>query len=87
MTALPSLHDGGLSPRLSLLCLVFLLLLPTCPASGADLDGTASNHHAVIRAGDSYSNVYGTTNYGDNALARYGTVVSNGGQEIGRAHV
>lgn len=82
MTALPSLHDGGLSPRLSLLCLVFLLLLPTCPASGADLDGTASNHHAVIRAGDSYSNVYGTTNYGDNALARYGTVVSNGGQAV-----
>ena len=74
MTALPSLHDGGLSPRLSLLCLVFLLLLPACPASGADLDGTASNHHAVIRAGDSYSNVYGTTNYGDNALARSGTV-------------
>lgn len=48
MSALPFLHDRQFSPRLSLVCLVCLLLLPACPAPGSDLDGTArtelSNH-------------------------------------------
>ena len=52
MSALPFLHDRQFSPRLSLVCLVCLLLLPACPAPGSDLDGTAHNHHAQIRAGD-----------------------------------
>lgn len=79
MSALPFLHDRLFSPRLSLVCLVLLLLLPACPAPGSDLDGTSHSHHAQIRAGDSYSNVYGVMAYGDSARARYGTVVSNGG--------
>lgn len=52
MSALPFLHDRQFSPRLSLVCLVCLLLLPACPAPGSGLDGTAHNHHAQIRAGD-----------------------------------
>lgn len=82
MSALPFLHSRHFSPRLSLACLVFLLLLPACPAPGSDLDGTAHNHHAQIRTGDSYSNVYGVMSYGDSARARYGTVVSDGGQAV-----
>lgn len=82
MSALPFLHGHHFSPRLSLACLVFLLLLPACPAPGSDLDGTAHNHHAQIRTGDSYSNVYGVMSYGDSARARYGTVVSDGGQAV-----
>lgn len=82
MSALPFLHGRHFSPRLSLACLVFLLLLPACPAPGSDLDGTAHNHHAQIRTGDSYSNVYGVMSYGDSARARYGTVVSDGGQAV-----
>lgn len=82
MSALPFLHSRHFSPRLSLACLVFLLLLPACPAPGSDLDGTAHNHHAQIRTGDSYSNVYGVMTYGDSARARYGTVVSDGGQAV-----
>ena len=70
------------SPRLSLVCLVCLLLLPACPAPGSGLDGTAHNHHAQIRAGDAYSNVYGVMAYGDSARARYGTVVNDGGQAV-----
>lgn len=70
-----------LSP-LSLVCLVCLLLLPACPAPGSDLDGTAHNHHAQIRAGDAYSNIYGVMAYGDSARARYGTVVNDGGQAV-----
>lgn len=64
MSALPFLHDRQFSPRLSLVCLVCLLLLPACPAPGSGLDGTAHNHHAQIRAGDAYSNVYGVMAYG-----------------------
>lgn len=82
MSALPFLHGRHFSPRLSLACLVFLLLLPACPVPGSDLDGTAHNHHAQIRTGDSYSNVYGVMSYGDSARARYGTVVSDGGQAV-----
>lgn len=82
MSALPFLHGRHFSPRLSLACLVFLFLLPACPAPGSDLDGTAHNHHAQIRTGDSYSNVYGVMSYGDSARARYGTVVSDGGQAV-----
>lgn len=82
MSALPFLHDRQFSPRLSLVCLVCLLLLPACPAPGSDLDGTAHNHHAQIRAGDAYSNVYGVMAYGDSARARYGTVVNDGGQAV-----
>ena len=82
MSALPFLHDRYSSPRLSLVCLVCLLLLPACPAPGSDLDGTAHNHHAQIRAGDAYSNVYGVMAYGDSARARYGTVVNDGGQAV-----
>lgn len=82
MSALPFFHDRHHSPRLSLACLVLLLLLPACPAPGSDLDGTAHNHHAQIRAGDSYSNVYGVMAYGDRAMARYGTVVNDGGQAV-----
>lgn len=82
MSALPFLHDRQFSPRLSLVCLVCLLLLPACPAPGSDLDGTAHNHHAQIRAGDAYSNVYGVMDYGDSARARYGTVVNDGGQAV-----
>lgn len=82
MSALPFLHSRHFSPRLSLACLVFLLLLPACPAPGSDLDGTAHNHHAQIRTGDSYSNVYGVMSYGDSARARYGTVISDGGQAV-----
>ncbi len=78
MSALPFLHDRQFSPRLSLVCLVCLLLLPACPAPGSGLDGTAHNHHAQIRAGDAYSNVYGVMAYGDSARARYGTVVNDG---------
>lgn len=59
-----------------------LLLLPACPAPGSDLDGTAHNHHAQIRAGDAYSNIYGVMAYGDSARARYGTVVNDGGQAV-----
>ena len=81
-SALPFLHDRQFSPRLSLVCLVCLLLLPACPAPGSDLDGTAHNHHAQIRAGDAYSNVYGVMAYGDSARARYGTVVNDGGQAV-----
>lgn len=82
MSALPFLHDRQFSPRLSLVCLVCLLLLPACPAPGSGLDGTAHNHHAQIRAGDAYSNVYGVMAYGDSARARYGTVVNDGGQAV-----
>ena len=82
MSALPFLHDRQFSPRLTLVCLVCLLLLPACPAPGSDLDGTAHNHHAQIRAGDAYSNVYGVMAYGDSARARYGTVVNDGGQAV-----
>ena len=82
MSALPFLHDRHFSPRLSLVCLVCLLLLPACPAPGSDLDGTAHNHHAQIRVGDAYSNVYGVMAYGDSARARYGTVVNDGGQAV-----
>ncbi|WP_443826321.1 hypothetical protein, partial [Desulfovibrio sp.] len=82
MSALPFLHDRQFSPRLSLVCLVCLLLLPACPAPGSDLDGTAHNHHAQIRVGDAYSNVYGVMAYGDSARARYGTVVNDGGQAV-----
>lgn len=79
MSALPFLHGRHFSPRPFLVCLVCLLLLPACPAPGSNLDGTAHNHHAQIRAGDAYSNVYGVMAYGDSARARYGTVISNGG--------
>lgn len=82
MSALPFLHDRHFSPRLSLACLVFLFLLSAFPAPAADLDGTAHNHHAQIRTGDSYSNVYGVMAYGDSARARYGTVVNDGGQAV-----
>lgn len=82
MSALPFLHDRHFSPRLSLACLMFLFLLPVFPAPAADLDGTAHNHHAQIRTGDSYSNVYGVMAYGDSARARYGTVVNDGGQAV-----
>lgn len=82
MSALPFLHDRHFSPRLSLACLVFLFLLPAFSAPAADLDGTAHNHHAQIRTGDSYSNVYGVMAYGDSARARYGTVVNDGGQAV-----
>ena len=81
MSAHPFLHDRHPSLRLSLACLVFLFLLPA-PAPGLDLDGTSHSHHAQIRTGDSYSNVYGVMAYGDNARAHYGTVVNDGGQAV-----
>lgn len=82
MSTLPSLHGRNVSPRLFLIGLVFLLLLPACPAPCSDLDGTNHDHHARIRAGDSYSNVYGVMTYGDSVRARYGTVVNDGGQAV-----
>lgn len=81
MSAHPFLHDRHPSLRLSLACLVFLFLLPA-PAPGLDLDGTSHSHHAQIRTGDSYSNVYGVMAYGDSARAHYGTVVNDGGQAV-----